>query len=416
MTIWLIEPHDPLIVRDGRPFNITPGARAISLPFPVPSTTTGGVRTRAGLNEDGVFDRSGADIELLKKLKVRGPLLVQLTQDGNEIADGKWLVSAPLDALLFPTEQEAKDKDKKATLKQLVPLQLQGEAQTDFDQKDHEKLMLVGLAQSDPQKPIKEPPRYWYWKKFQEWLLSPPGNQGTDVIVSELGHAGPQRERRMHVSIDDNQRVAKDGALFETSGLEFTFAGKQQKRLHEAERLALAVEVDEDSHFSSSIQEGLASFGGERRIVSWRKSSSQLPSCPKELVDAIIQSENKACRLILLTPAYFAAGYHPKQWFNAKDGVTPKLEAIAIQRPQIVSGWNLETRLRGPKPTRRLAPAGTVLFLSLQGNDQDINNWVQSMWMKCIGNDLQACNDGFGLAVLGTWTGKAEVMREGQES
>ena len=53
MTIWIIEPHDPLIVRDGRPFGPNPGVQATSLTFPFPSTTTGGVRTRAGLNSYG---------------------------------------------------------------------------------------------------------------------------------------------------------------------------------------------------------------------------------------------------------------------------------------------------------------------------------------------------------------------------
>ena len=56
MTTWIIEPHDPLIFRDGRPFGPNPGARAKTLSFPFPSTTTGGVRTRAGLDKDkGTF-------------------------------------------------------------------------------------------------------------------------------------------------------------------------------------------------------------------------------------------------------------------------------------------------------------------------------------------------------------------------
>src|SRR5438132_10498971 len=91
MAIWLIEPHDPLIVRDGRPFGPDPSARAESLSFPFPSTTTGGVRTRAGLKAEGMFDVS--QIERVKQIKVRGPLLVQLTQSGDAIE--KWLVPAP---------------------------------------------------------------------------------------------------------------------------------------------------------------------------------------------------------------------------------------------------------------------------------------------------------------------------------
>jgi CRISPR-associated protein Cmr3 len=52
--VWLIDPHDPLIFREGKPFGPTPGAQARSLPFPFPSTTTGGVRTQVG-SENGLF-------------------------------------------------------------------------------------------------------------------------------------------------------------------------------------------------------------------------------------------------------------------------------------------------------------------------------------------------------------------------
>jgi CRISPR-associated protein Cmr3 len=84
------------------------------------------------------------------------------------------------------------------------------------------------------------------------------------------------------------------------------------------------------------------------------------------------------------------------------------LEAIAVQRPQVVSGWDLA--LKKPKPTRRLAPAGTVFFLSLEGTDEAIKSWISNIWMQCISDEEQASNDGFGLAVIGTWSGKPENM------
>src|SRR5947207_14049306 len=99
MEIWLIEPHDSLIVRDGRPFGPNPGARATSLSFPFPSTTTGGVRTRVGQNADGIFDLASNQLAQLKQLSVRGPLLVQLTPECNDIAPNKWFVPATFDAL-----------------------------------------------------------------------------------------------------------------------------------------------------------------------------------------------------------------------------------------------------------------------------------------------------------------------------
>src|SRR2546430_1044010 len=147
MTIWIIEPHDPLIVRDGRPFGPTPGARATSLSFPFPSTTTGGVRTQAGL-PTGIFDIKDRNLrneqlKTLKQLEVRGPLLVQLALDGNDIAENQWLVPAPLGVVLLPPKQQSSSKEKEARLQQLVPRTFPG-ALADFDK---EEFMLGGTLE-----------------------------------------------------------------------------------------------------------------------------------------------------------------------------------------------------------------------------------------------------------------------------
>ncbi len=405
MTIWLIEPHDPLIVRDGRPFGPDPSARAISLSFPFPSTTTGGVRTREGLNAKGFFNRSKIEIEQLKKIKVRGPLLVQLAQNGDNIE--QWLVRAPADTLLL--ESEGLQKKDSALCKRLVPLSLLKGAETDLGTNDGTSLMLVGQVQSDPRKPIKEVPHYWNWDTFETWLVDPSQYDGKTLSLATLGHSGPPHEHRLHVSMNPDTLTAKEGALFETSGLEFTSAGRDyETRLSGARRLALAVAVDQNQ--APNIQAGLASLGGERRMVSWRKNDSDLPQCPPGLLTAIIK--NKACRVLLLTPACFEQGYRPGWLFEQRHGVQPNLQAIAIQRPQVVSGWDLE--LRRPKATRRLAPAGTVLFLLLEGSDKAIEQWVKGIWMQCISDNDQDRNDGFGLTVLGSWSGQPEVMQEAE--
>lgn len=428
MEIWLIEPHDSLIVRDGKPFGPNPGARASTLPFPFPSTTTGGIRTRAGINKEGIFDTS--QISWVKTIKVRGPLLVQLSEDENSIPVNGWLVPAPADAVVFEIESlsdKQYSNDREGLIKQIIPRKTRrfaDGAETDLDSQDKDAPMLVGLLpghEDDLGKPYKYPPLYWYWNIFENWLLDPSRYIGT-IELSRLGHRGPEREHRLHVSIDAERRAAKEGALFETSGLEFTHAGKGQQRLSEAQRLALAIIVGEDKDTENMIHEGITSFAGERRIVSWRKSNSQLPACDPDLKKAI--KRQKACRVFLLTPAYFKEGYRPTWLLEPKHGVQPKLEAIAIQRPQVVSGWDFEKRK--PKPTRRLAPAGTVLFLTLEGTPDAIETWIDSIWMSCISDDEenkensdnpeQYRNDGFGLAVVGTWHSESEDIQEGQES
>ena len=399
MATWIIEPHDPLIFRDGRPFGPNPGARAKTLSFPFPSTTTGGVRTRAGL-VNGVFEPTNENIEEVKKIHVRGPLLVQLSEENNIPVIKDWLLPAPVDALLFEREQQ----ENQIEIKQLVPILPANDALTDFDQRNPEKLWLVGLEKPDSRKPAKDAPHYWTWDAFKSWLLDPTGLTQQTTKAHQLGHDGPPREERLHVSIDPKTGTAKEGMLFETAGLEFTHG----KQINEAKRLALAVEVDEDGQ-GKRIEPGLTHLAGERRVVSWRKSDKTFPECPKKLEDGI--AETGACRMILLTPAYFSEGYLPTQLEQTRDGVTPDLKAIAIQRPQVVSGWNLEPGIRGPKPTRRLAPAGTVLLLQLDGEKDTIRQWVRNTWMQCIGDDPQLCSDGFGLAVLGTWSGEQVAMK-----
>jgi len=215
--------------------------------------------------------------------------------------------------------------------------------------------------------------------------------------------------------MEADQRIAKEGALFGTSGLEFTAPGTSIHKLYEAQRLALAVAVDEsEASGLNKIQEGIAGLGGERRMVRWRESNDQLPTCSREQLDTIVH--DKACRVFLLTPAFFTKGYRPTWLTEPRHEVKPSLAAIAIQRPQIASGWDLEKKC--PKPTRRFAPAGTVIFLNLEGSKDAIRDWVNNIWMQCVSDDddqngsvpSQSRDDGFGLAVLGTWTGKPVAM------
>jgi CRISPR-associated protein Cmr3 len=442
MTIWIMEPRDPLLVGDGRPFGPDPGARAFSLPFPFPSTIAGGIRARAAVNEEGIFQytrqRIGNDfrftdedkkaLDHLKKLQVRGPLLVQLAADSEDIAADAWLISAPGDALLLPSKSAGTESGI-ASVKRLVPAQLPQGTRTDLDQ---QALRVVRQLDSDDQRKPLQPLTYWYWERFKAWLLDPSRVTGEEVALDRLGLHGPEREQRIHVSIEAGKGIARDGRLFETSGLEFTAPGSGRQRLTTAKRLAVAVDVDENGY---TIRPGVAGFGGERRMVTWRKSNAQLPEWTKDLETkdlAEALAKDQHCRLFLLTPGCFRQndstltsprGYCPGSWFYKQaeeHGVVLELKACVVRRPQVVSGWDLAQGRQGsPKPSRRLAPAGTVFFLSLKGDEQGskraekqaIRDWIEATWMKCISDEEQDRRDGFGLAALGTWSGQLAVMQ-----
>jgi CRISPR-associated protein Cmr3 len=391
MKTWIIEPRDPLIARDGRPFTADPGARAKSLPFPFPSTTAGTVRTRHGF---GKPDFTGFDeklIEEVRKIQAQGPLLVELDGKG-EIED--WMLPAPADAVLYEDEAGA----KQAHVKQLVACKLSEVMYTDLPG----DLLPVGFALYDEisrKKPHKAAPRFWKRDEFFDWLRNPSDRQS--VGLDQLGHDGPVGESRVHVKIDPKSQAAEEGFLYQTSGYEFT------RRLNgKPLRLALAVRT------TAALSEGIAPLGGEQRLSHWRESSASFPACPDEVRARI--KKDKACRIVLLTPAHFRAGFYPEWLKQTLHGVAPRLVAAAVGRPQVVSGWDYE--IRKPKPTRRLAPAGSVFFLKLDGDEQNIAQWIDAIWMNCVSDDDENGNpdqtrlDGFGLAALGSWSGECQRM------
>lgn len=387
MTVWIIEPRDPLIVRDGRPFGPDPGARARSLPFPFPSTIAGALRHKAGLTAVGSFDRERAAPEhpdSVLNVGVRGPLLVALNDDGSF---KEWLPPAPADALLLRGETD------EAALQRVRLLPLHPPEGSVYRPPAGGEPSLVGPRRALRSKPGEHAPRFWRWSVFERWLIDP---EEGPCRTHELGIAGPCSESRMHVGIQATTQTAEEGRLFQTSGLEFTGP--------ERERLALAVESDgEFAHW----QGGLAPIGGERRLAAWRPQPWTLPRCPAELCQRIVR--DRACRLILLTPAFFAQGYRPTELLNEREGVRPQLVAAAVPRPQVVSGWDL--RIDRPKPSRRLAAAGSVYFLKLAADsDAAIERWIDAIWMQNVSDDDQACRDGFGLAALGTWDGQPLPM------
>lgn len=381
MTLWTIIPRDPLIFRDGKPFTAAPGARAKSLPFPFPSTIVGAVRTMAGTDpKTGKFDKSRI-AELLKK-HILGPVLVELEK--GEIKD--YLFPAPADALLLMANDE-----ELARRQWVRPIKTPSEALTDL-----ENLSLVGPKEIIKKKPHPKQPRFWRKGEYFKWLEKP-----TDHLVnlSKLGHNGPQTESRTHVSINPKTHTAAPGALFQTSGLEYSHTEKKDSeddyiKLNEARTLAMVVETNAD------LRDSLGFLGGERRIVQWLAKKAQLPSCPDKVIQNI--KEQGACRLILLTPAYFRQGYLPT-WLQEEHSI--EIVGAAVPRYNAVSGWDY--KVGAPKPTRRLAPAGSVYFIKIEQNAED---FINSVWMKTVSDGAQNRLDGFGLAVLGIWDGTLKDM------
>lgn len=384
LQTWIIEPRDSLIVRDGKPFggSIT---HAVSLDFPFPSTTTGGVRTRAGLDSTtGIFTADPKDV---KDIEVRGSLLAEIKDD--EIVE--FYLPAPADALLLQ-KPEQKEKNE-AQLFRLLPLNLPNSLNNLSD------LFPVGLNRTDKKDKPYGDLKFWNWRILKKWLSEGVGEREFIKVenLENYGIGNLQKDTRTHVEINSNF-ASEDGALFQTRGLEFNYG----KDLTDARKFALVVFVDETNGKKIEDKGKLAPLGGERRLVSWRKSEKTHLICPDEIKTRII--EEKHCRLMLLTPAYFENGMP-----QSNDDY--EIKAVACNRYQTVSGWdfaftkteNGRTIYGQPKPTRRLLPAGSILFLKLK---TDAETFVENAWFQCIGDNTQAKMDGFGLSILGTWDGE----------
>ena len=386
MKLWIIEPRDPLIFRDGKPFKATPGARATTLPFPYPSTLAGAVRTRAGWTSEG-FDTTR--IETLKRITVKGPFLTEVTTGGNIES---WLFPAPADALLLKSSDSAH-----AQRVWLHPVRLPNGVQTEMP----DNLLPVSANPAVTEKPFSEPPTFWKWEHLQKWLTEEYPSEG-EIDPATLGLKRLLREERMHVHINAKTGTAVENHLFQTVGLSFVQAKEnEQPDWENARFFALAVATEAD------IQPGIDFVGGERRIAEWHLANGELPHPPAQLKESIVKTGY--ARLMLVTPGHFQNGYLPSWLKDAVPGLNITVVAAALpQRPQAVSGWDFEKNR--PKPSRRLVPAGSVYFLKLEGGENARKDFVERFWLEPICDKKQDRLDGFGLVLVGAWDGRMDEL------
>lgn len=394
MTPFLIEPRDPLIARDGRPSAL---GRFESLDFPLPSTIAGATRTRMAAAE-GAFDLGQEDTARLLGLAVHGPLLARLAGEGV----ANFFAPAPRDAVVIQSQDGARRY-------RLAPRALPPGCSCDAEGKLESLTFAAGGWQRTlNEKATMAAPAFWSWATFEDWLTNPKDEGDFAGHHEGLGHL--PREARAHLAIEPGERIGKEGALFATEGLRFLSSFGDRGKLDPL-RLGLYCRAEEDAAGEKigkplALREELAPIGGERRLARWRPQAEPWPELPRVIRENV--TKTRRARLILLTPAIFAAGALPG-WndagFPGQPAVRVRVKAAALPRAQVVSGWDL--REQKPKPTRRLVAAGSVYFVELDGDEADIGAWCESVWLRPVSDHEQDRRDGFGLAALGIWP-KAE--------
>ncbi len=379
MKTYLAEALDPLIFRDGRPFAAEPGAMARSQALPPPSAIAGAVRTRAGSDAEGRFDKSR--IEELLAGRILGPSLAVRTG-----ASWQWVFPAPADALVHFDEDRG---DR--TLEPLLPFHVPAGQVSTLDWP-----CLVGPAMLA--RPHTDPDAHplWRWSELKRWLATP---DRVTIGDSGLGLPYPSHEPRMHVAIDPTLGTALDSALFGTVGRAWwsRATDKTPER-----RLAIAVRSD------LVVRPGPAAIGGEQRAAQWSEVDLPFPKPPAEVVRSVREG---FARLVFTTPASFTTGSRPEPAaLGLPEG--SHIAAAVHGRPITISGWDYAYEgkrgdgsiQRGrPKATRRLLPTGTVFFLELGGDADERERWLHTTWGTCLSDDAQSARDGFGLALVGAW-------------
>jgi CRISPR-associated protein Cmr3 len=385
--------RDPIVSRDGRPFGAGQGYRMRSAGWPLPSVVAGSLRSTLGKAAQREF--SAVTALELRQVQVTG-----LFPRRN----GMLYLPGPNDCVVHP---------------ELGPLRATPRAidrgGCDWPTAGLRPVALAEERSSGDFKP-QEGPTWWPVDHYAAWLTN------GDVAFDAHFLRAPEQEHRTHVQIDPRAGAADDGNLFTTVALSLTHlprfaptsAGTRTSRFAE---ITLAARVRADGWCGAEVDklDTLHPLGGERRLVHWKASAATAMSaweCPDRVREALHGLDTKAgakVKLALATPAIFRDGYKPGWLGDDLSGTPPgatvavRLVGVSIERWRAVSGWSLAElpgQPRGPKPVRRVVPAGGVYFFEVvEGSAAEL----AERWLEPISDDEQDRHDGFGLAAWGTW-------------
>ena len=407
-----ITPRDPVIVRDARPFSF--GLRMKSLDWPYPSVLAGSLRTLLGKEARGGFNEE--NVQALKEINIAGPLPVYR---------GTLYFPAPKDLLV-----EARHSGEYIH-HLLRPTDLPDGEYCDLPHKSLQPAMMPEDAPGEF-KPEKFA-QFWSVHTMTEWLTQPEhvefvsfSSQKEDAdkskrVYAVLKHDGsedcapdsldlPEKDARTHVWIDPETGRPQVGMLFETVGLDLSL-----KKL--PGQVEFAARVQNTGRFETfmNTMETLHPFGGERRLSHWKAGENHTGwICPEKIYNVL--SGKQKIRMVLATPAIFSGGWIPG-WLTENDGkltgsppgapksLSLRLVSACVDRWKPLSGWSLEKGNVGPKPIRRLVPAGSVYFFEINGGI-DAAALAENCWLMPVSDDPeQNRHDGFGLALWGLWNG-----------
>ena len=171
------------------------------------------------------------------------------------------------------------------------------------------------------------------------------------------------------VALDRDRHLVPSAKLWQTDSrlgiaLNPTRRSAEEGRIYTTETVALCRDVGfiagVDGMDGLLPEAGLLRFGGDGRGA---RMETCTPDWPQP--DWSVLATGTGFRLLLTTPGLFPGGWElpgltaDRQWpVGSKIAV---LQAAAVSRPQVISGWDLA--YWQPKPAQRLVPSGSVYWL-----------------------------------------------------
>lgn len=397
MTVSMLEltARDPVVSRDGRPFGKGQGNRMRSVNWPLPSVIAGALRTALGKGAGREFSLETA-AELLR-VSVAGVF---------PTADGQLYLPAPQDCVFHPDRGPLR----------LTPQEVIEHGGGDWPNSQLRPVMLPPPQAAEEDFKPKNAPAWWPVSRFSDWLLGKPLQFDESFLLS------PEKEDRTHVLLQPESGSADEGHLFTTSSLVLSHLAQHTSKAAFSEKrpvveIKLAMRVDADGWCVEQVARlnGHNPTGGERRLVHWSAGGdSTMWDCPATVLEAL-QSTSRV-RMTLATPAIFQDGWKPGWLDHNLTGSPPgsdvriKLVGVSIGRWQAISGWSLakinnqgeldSNGKPGPKPIRRMVPAGGVYFFEV---DSGSSATLSDCWLQSVSDSEQDRRDGFGLATWGIW-------------
>lgn len=380
---------DPLVSRDGRPFGVNQGNRMRGLPWLSPSVVAGSFRT-ALVKSNPSLQFSDDVVQKIRSVEAAGAF----PSDGRQL-----YMPAPLDCLW----------DGK-TVHAVRPTSLNPGEGCDFPLAGLQPVMLTPQQSKEDFKP-KAPPAWWPMSRTADWLRGDvDGFQFNEEFL-----CSPAAVVRDHVQLDADRGAAEEGKLFTSASLHLSHLERHFPQERDVETRTFA-ERFQDINLAARVGDQGAPFdlhrfevwhplGGERRLAHWKRTDDEsIWKCPVDLAKDLASAS--CVRLTLATPAIFQQGWLPG-WIDAQSltGAPPesnvllRLVGVCLHRWTAVSGWSLAPPI-GPKPIRRMAPAGSVYFFGVEGGEARM---LAQRWLQSVCDDEQDRLDGFGLALWGIW-------------